>query len=65
MNIKDPMTITTFDQAIAEIESGLSELRQLALKTNFDNSDERQNYLDRVNYLKQFYERAERLALDE
>lgn len=60
---KDPMTIDTFDEVIAEIESSLSNLRLLALKTNFDNIEERQNYFDNVSYLKRFYERAESIVV--
>lgn len=59
---KDPMTIDTFDAVIAEIESSLSNLRLLALNTNFDIIEERQNYFDNVSYLKRFYERAESIV---
>jgi len=60
---RDPMTIETFESAIAEIECSLSNLRRLALATNFDDPAERQNYKDNISYLKRFYECAERNLL--
>jgi hypothetical protein len=61
---KDLLSLTTFDEVIAEIKQSLSNLRTLAARTNFSNKEERQNYLNNVIYLKQFYERAERILLD-
>jgi hypothetical protein len=61
---KDPLSLVTFDETIIEIEASLARLKQLAEQTNFSNVAERQYYQDNVNYLKRFYERAERIARD-
>jgi len=60
---RDPMMIETFEGAIAEIECSLSNLRRLAIATNFEDPAERQNYKDNISYLKRFYECAERNLL--
>lgn len=60
---KDPSTLQTFVEVIAEIEMSLSNLKILATVTNFDNADEREIYHVNIAYLKRFYERAERIAL--
>lgn len=61
---RDPMSIATFVEVIAEINFSLVKLRELANSTNFDNESERKRYHDNVSHLKCFYERAERIALD-
>jgi hypothetical protein len=61
---RDPMMITSFDGVVAEIERSLYNLRLLALETDFDDAEQRQNYSDNIDYLKRFYERAERMVLD-
>lgn len=61
---RDPMMITSFDEVVAEIERSLYNLRLLALETDFDTPGQRQNYSDNIDYLKRFYERAERMVLD-
>lgn len=65
ISVKDPMLIVTFEQVIAEIECSLSNLRYLALSTDFSKSEQRQCYHDNVSYLKRFYERAERIVTDD
>lgn len=62
---RDPMTLATFEETIAEIEAGLFNLRFLASETNFDDPAQRQRYRDNIVQLKRFYERAERMALNE
>ena len=61
----DPLTIDNFDRAVAEIEASLFNMRFLAVETNFDDPAQRQRFRDNVVQLKRFYERAERLALDD
>ena len=62
---KDPMTINVFSDVISEIERSLSNLRVLALNTNFSRTTERQNYYDNITHLKRFYERGERILLND
>ncbi len=62
---KPPTSIKTFVEAITEIESSLENLRTLILQTDFKNEIERQNVNDNVVYLKQFYERAERISIND
>jgi len=64
ISTKTPLSLLTFDAAITEIECGLLNLRILTLNTDFTDSDARQNFGDNVTYLKQFYERAERIVID-
>lgn len=59
-----PETITTFNEALVEIRKGLTQLRELSKITDFNNPDQKNFYTQNVTYLKQFYSRAERLALD-
>lgn len=61
---KDPSTLNTFAEVIAQIEMSLSNLKILATETNFDVPEERENYYNNITFLKRFYERAERIALD-
>jgi hypothetical protein len=61
---KDPMAIESFEEVIAEIEKSLLNMRILALNTDFDVAEQRDNYHNNIVYLKRFYERAERLALN-
>lgn len=58
----DPWTLTTFADAIAHIEMSLSNLRILAVNTDFDIPEQRQNYYNNIVQLKSFYERAESLV---
>jgi hypothetical protein len=62
---KDPLTINTFRDAVAEIEASLFNLRHLAATSNFDDLAVRENFRVNVTELKRYYERAERIALDE
>jgi hypothetical protein len=62
---KDPMMIESFEQVIAEIEGSLFNMRFLSSETNFDDPDQKKRFKDNVVHLKRFYERAERLALNE
>ena len=59
---KDPMTLNSFDEIVAEIECSLFNLKFLALTTNFSNVVEHKNYYDNVSYLKRFYERADSIG---
>lgn len=61
----DPSTLNTFAEVIAQIEISLSNLKILASETDFSVPDHRENYYNNITFLKRFYERAERLALDE
>lgn len=61
---KDPVGLTNFSDIIFEIETSFSNLRQLALKTNFSILEQRQNYYDNITQLKRFYENAERVLLN-
>ena len=60
---KDPSTLNTFGEVVAQIEMSLSNLRILALETDFNIPEQRQNYYKNIVHLKSFYERAERIAL--
>jgi hypothetical protein len=62
---KDPMMLATFTEVIAEIKFSLAQLKLLATEVNFDTDDGRKRYYDNIAHLKRFYERAERIALDE
>jgi hypothetical protein len=62
---RDPSTLNTFSEVIVQIEMSLSNLKNLAIETNFDSLEERQNYYHNITVLKRFYERAERIALNE
>jgi hypothetical protein len=61
---RDPMMINSFEEVIAEIEKSLLNMRILALNTDFDVKEQRDNYYNNITYLKRFYERAERLVVD-
>ena len=62
---KDPIMIGSFEQVIAEIEGSLFNMRFLSTETNFDDPEQKKRFKDNVVHLKRFYERAERLALNE
>ena len=65
VSAKDPLDINNFDVAIAEIEASLYNLRFLAVETNFGDAAQRDRFRNNIIFLKRFYERAERIALDE
>lgn len=60
-----PESLTNINDVVDEIVNALGKLHELAKITNFDNPVERENYENNVDYLKQFYERAESLLNDE
>lgn len=62
---KDPLDVKTFEEAVAEIESSLFNLRYLTAETDFDNEQGKTRFRDNIVSLKRFYERAERIALNE
>lgn len=58
-------SINIFSDVLYEIESGLSDLRILTLNTDFSKTTERQNYYNNITNLKHFYERAERIIVND
>ena len=64
VSICDPMLINKFSDVIGEIECSLSNLRALAIGTDFSKTTERQNYFNNITHLKRFYERGERILIN-
>lgn len=62
---KDPLLLNNFSDIISEIEHSLSKLRSLAINTDFSKITQRQNYYFNINHLKHFYERAERILIND
>ena len=62
---KDPMMLMAFTEVIAEIKFSLSQLKALSQQVDFNTEEGKKRYYDNIAHLKRFYERAERIALDE
>lgn len=59
-----PSSLTTYNDCLREVRSCLSQLKELAKVTNFDNVDESKQFADNVAYMKMFLARAERISRD-
>ena len=65
VSIKDPMSLNTLDEVVAEIKISLLNLKDLAKTIDFSITEQREKYYNNFTFLKRFYERAERIVLDE
>ena len=57
-------SLVTFDSAVANIENLLAILKSNAIEADFTDATIKNRYGLDVQYMKQFFERAERLARD-
>ena len=57
-------SLVTFDSAVANIESLLAILKTNAVEADFTDVATKDRYVLDVQYMKQFFERAEKLARD-
>ena len=55
-------SLVTFNSAVDQIESFLNILKTNAVEADFSDAVVRDRYVNDILYLKQFFERAEKLA---
>jgi hypothetical protein len=55
-------SLTTFDDAVEQVEICLSVLKENAKLSDFTNTNDKISYSNNVMYMKQLFERAETLA---
>ena len=60
---RDPWTLETFDEVISCIVVSLYNLKYLAGQTDFSVFEQRKRFRDNLEYIRRFYERAERLSI--
>lgn len=61
---KSPESLKTIPEVMAEIKSALANLKEMSSFTDFKDQVQYDNFAQNVAYLKRFYTRAERIALD-
>jgi hypothetical protein len=62
---RDTTQITNINDVLDLIETALDNLANTSSTTDLNIISERKNFLANVNFLQRFYERLERLTLDE
>jgi hypothetical protein len=64
VSAKDPTLLKSEVAVVAEIESSLRGLKNLAAVTNFEDPAQVENFSMNIGAMTRFYESAERMALN-
>ena len=61
---RDPWTLQSFEEVISCIEVSLYNLKFLSVNTDFSIPEQRKRFRDNLEYIRRFYERAEKMAIE-